>query len=62
VQAAQKGLKLVFSDRIPDGVTARGDFGKIKQVLINLISNSLKFTPRARSGSSPAHTPNSATS
>ncbi len=46
VQAAQKGLKLTFEDQVDGGIKARADFGKIKQVLINLIGNSLKFTAK----------------
>jgi PAS domain S-box-containing protein len=45
VQAAQKGLRLVF-DGPADGASVRADAGKIKQVLINLVGNSLKFTSR----------------
>jgi CheY-like chemotaxis protein len=46
VQAAQKGLRLTFEDLSHGSASARGDFGKIKQVLINLIGNSLKFTTK----------------
>ena len=46
VQAAQKGLALSFEDHVDEGVQGRADFGKIKQVLINLIGNSLKFTAK----------------
>jgi PAS domain S-box-containing protein len=46
VQAKQAGIALRFEAPPADGVFVRCDFAKTKQVLINLIGNSLKFTPR----------------
>ena len=46
VQAEQRGLELAFVPPEDDTHAVRGDFGKIKQILINLIGNSIKFTQR----------------
>jgi len=46
VQAAQRGLRLVFEDLTGGEYSGRGDVGKVKQILINLVGNSLKFTPK----------------
>jgi signal transduction histidine kinase len=48
VQAAQKGVELTFEVELEESAHARGDFGKVKQVLVNLVGNSLKFTQRGR--------------
>ncbi|HSJ09886.1 MAG TPA: PAS domain-containing sensor histidine kinase, partial [Longimicrobiales bacterium] len=42
-QAREKGLALSIS-HCPDGLTVRADEEKLRQVLVNLLSNALKFT------------------
>jgi hypothetical protein len=46
VQAQQARITLVFEPPPREDVFVRCDFGKTKQVLINLIGNGLKFTPK----------------
>jgi len=45
VRASSKGLRLDLEslDRVPDAVS--GDPGRLRQVLVNLIGNAVKFTP-----------------
>jgi PAS domain S-box-containing protein len=43
-QATEKGIELTLGS-CPDGIAATGDSAKIDQIVLNLCSNALKFTP-----------------
>jgi PAS domain S-box-containing protein len=46
---------LSFHSAIPDGLTARADRDKVQQILINLLTNAVKFTPAGGSVRIDAH-------
>ncbi len=46
IRAAEKGLELAYQVRpeVPDCLV--GDLGRVRQVIVNLVSNAIKFTER----------------
>ncbi|MGA7802879.1 MAG: ATP-binding protein [Gammaproteobacteria bacterium] len=47
-QAEEKGLRLLLDVDLLSGFTFRGDASRLRQVVINLVGNAIKFTDRGR--------------
>jgi PAS domain S-box-containing protein len=47
-KAEEKGLQLIFENRLPPELIVNGDPFRLSQILNNLLSNSLKFTTEGR--------------
>lgn len=47
-QASQKGLFLIFDNQLEDSYWVKLDLMRVKQILINLLTNAIKFTQQGR--------------
>ncbi len=47
-QASQKGLFLVFDNQLDDSYWVKLDLMRVKQILINLLTNAIKFTQQGK--------------
>ncbi|HWA24665.1 MAG TPA: ATP-binding protein [Lacunisphaera sp.] len=48
IRAEEKGLQLAFENNLPVDLTLMGDPTRVRQILINLASNALKFTAKGQ--------------
>ncbi|MBD2465502.1 response regulator [Oscillatoria sp. FACHB-1407] len=47
--AADKGINLIWQDAVTEPIVVKGDSDRLQQVICNLLTNAIKFTPEAGS-------------